>query len=41
LRINRGLVLAARNSWDSIVARLEGHIAEALRNRRAPTAKAA
>ena len=41
LRINRGLVLAARNSWDSIVARLERHIAEALRSRRAPTVKAA
>jgi glycosyltransferase involved in cell wall biosynthesis len=40
-RIDRGLVLAARNSWDSIVARLERHIAEALRSGRAPTFKAA
>jgi glycosyltransferase involved in cell wall biosynthesis len=40
-RIERGLVLAARNSWDSIVVRLEQHIAEALRGRCAPTVKAA
>ena len=40
-RIDRGLVLAARNSWDSIVARLDRHIVEALRSGRAPTVKAA
>ena len=40
-QIDRGLILAARNSWDSIVVRLERHIAEALRSGRAPTFKAA
>jgi glycosyltransferase involved in cell wall biosynthesis len=29
-RISRGLELAGRNSWEAIVARLEGHIDEAL-----------
>jgi glycosyltransferase involved in cell wall biosynthesis len=40
-QIDRGLVLAARNSWDSIVTRLDRHIVEALRSGRAPTVKAA
>ncbi len=40
-RIERGLALAARNSWDWIVARLEQQIAEALRRRRALRVNAA
>lgn len=40
-RIENGLVLAARNSWDSIVARLEQQIAEALRSRRELSVNAA
>ena len=34
-QIEQGLALARRNSWESIVARLEQHVAEALRSRRA------
>lgn len=40
-RIKRGLELAQRNSWESIVARLEQHIEEALRSRRALNVSAA
>jgi len=40
-RIERGLALAQRNSWESIVARLEQHIEEALRSRRALSVNAA
>lgn len=40
-RIENGLGLAARNSWDWIVARLEQQVAEALRSRRAPSENAA
>ena len=39
--IERGLALAQRNSWESIVARLEEHIEEALRSRRALNVSAA
>jgi glycosyltransferase involved in cell wall biosynthesis len=41
LRIERGLELASRNSWESIVAHLEQHIAEALCSRCALTENAA
>ena len=34
-RIEHGLALAARNSWESIVGRLEQHIEEAIRSQRA------
>lgn len=40
-RIERGLELAQQNSWESIVARLEQHIEEALRGRRALSVNAA
>jgi glycosyltransferase involved in cell wall biosynthesis len=40
-RIERGFTLAQRNSWESIVARLEQHIHEALRSRRALNVNAA
>jgi len=40
-RIERGLVLAQQNSWESIVARLRQHIEEALRSRRALSVNAA
>jgi glycosyltransferase involved in cell wall biosynthesis len=40
-RIERGLALAQQNSWESIVARLEQHIEEALRSRRALSVNAA
>jgi glycosyltransferase involved in cell wall biosynthesis len=40
-RIEQGLALAAQSSWDSIVARLEQRIAEALRSRRALSRNAA
>lgn len=33
MRINAGLKLARRNTWESIVAKLEGHIAEAIQKR--------
>ena len=41
LQIERGVALAQQNSWESIVARLEQHIEEALRSRRALTVNAA
>jgi glycosyltransferase involved in cell wall biosynthesis len=41
IQIERGLQLAQRNSWESIVARLEQHIEEALRSRRALNVSAA
>ena len=40
-QIERGLALAQQNSWESIVARLEQHIEEALRSRRALSVNAA
>ena len=40
-RIECGLALAKHNSWESIVARLEQHIEEALRSRRALNVSAA
>jgi Glycosyl transferases group 1 len=40
-RIKNGLALARQNSWESIVARLEQHIEEALRSRRALNVNAA
>jgi len=40
-RIERGVALAQRNSWESIVACLEQHIEEALRSRRALSVNAA
>src|SRR5436190_3345417 len=40
-QIERGLALAQQNSWESIVARLEQHIEEALHSRRALTVNAA
>jgi len=40
-RIECGLALAKQNSWESIVARLEQHIEEALRSRRALNVSAA
>ncbi len=40
-RIERGLELAQRNSWESIIASLEQHIEEALRSRRALNMSAA
>jgi glycosyltransferase involved in cell wall biosynthesis len=40
-RLERGFALAQRNSWESIVARLEQHIEEALRSRRALNVSAA
>lgn len=33
MRINAGLKLARRNSWDSIVAKLEGHVGAAIERR--------
>jgi glycosyltransferase involved in cell wall biosynthesis len=40
-RIERGISLAQRNSWESIVTSLEQHIREALRSRRALSVNAA
>jgi glycosyltransferase involved in cell wall biosynthesis len=40
-QIERGLALAQQNSWESIVARLEQHIEEALGSRRALSVNAA
>src|SRR5205814_728687 len=40
-RIERGLALVRRNSWESIVAQMEQHINEALRTRRALSVDAA
>ena len=40
-QIESGLALAQQNSWESIVARLEQHIEEALRSRRALSVNAA
>ena len=40
-RIKRGVELAKRNSWEAIVARLEGHVADALVARRRTEAQAA
>jgi glycosyltransferase involved in cell wall biosynthesis len=40
-QIERGVALAQQNSWESIVARLEQHIEEALRSRRALAVNAA
>jgi hypothetical protein len=40
-QIERGVALAQQNSWESIVARLEQHIEEALRSRRALSVNAA
>jgi glycosyltransferase involved in cell wall biosynthesis len=40
-RIERGLALVQRNSWESIVACLEQHIEQALRSRRALDVSAA
>jgi glycosyltransferase involved in cell wall biosynthesis len=40
-RIERGIALAQRNSWEAIVAALEQHIEEALRSRRALNVSAA
>ena len=33
MRINAGLKLARRNSWESIVSKLEAHVAEAIQKR--------
>jgi hypothetical protein len=40
-RIKRGLVLARKNSWESIVAQLEGHIADVLTTERILRSRAA
>jgi len=40
-RIARGLALARRNSWDSIVKSLEGHVADVLANRQRAEVRAA